>query len=117
MEILSHQIHVCNNLWMLKNDASGSCVLQRLIHQGQNGLLRLQSHLHGIKTQQGAAFKSLEASFKLNLQNLQAAHQTQYQKNKQPNPKMGRRPKETFLQRRYTACQQAHGKLLNSTNY
>ena len=30
---------------------------------------------------------------KINLQNLQAAHATQYQKNKQPNPKMGRRPK------------------------
>ncbi|TEA36180.1 hypothetical protein DBR06_SOUSAS7510018, partial [Sousa chinensis] len=27
--------------------------VMRLIHQGQNGLLRLQSHLHGIKTQQG----------------------------------------------------------------
>ena len=30
---------------------------------------------------------------KINLQNLQAAHATQYQKNKQHNPKMGRRPK------------------------
>ena len=29
----------------------------------------------------------------INLQNLQAAHAAQYQKNKQPNPKMGRRPK------------------------
>ena len=28
-----------------------------------------------------------------NLQNVQAAHAAQYQKNKQPNPKMGRRPK------------------------
>ena len=28
-----------------------------------------------------------------NLQNLQATHAAQYQKNKQPNPKMGRRPK------------------------
>ena len=27
------------------------------------------------------------------LQNLQGAHAAQYQKNKQPNPKMGRRPK------------------------
>ena len=26
----------------------------------------------------------------------------QYQKNKQPNQKMGRRPKQTFLQRRHT---------------
>ena len=31
-----------------------------------------------------------------------AAHITQYQKNKQPNQKVGKRPKETFLQRRHT---------------
>ena len=30
---------------------------------------------------------------RINLQNLQAAHAAQYQKNKQPNPKMGRTPK------------------------
>ena len=29
----------------------------------------------------------------INLQNIQAGHAAQYQKNKQPNPKMGRRPK------------------------
>ena len=29
----------------------------------------------------------------INFQNLQAAHAAQYQKYKQPNPKMGRRPK------------------------
>ena len=29
----------------------------------------------------------------INLQNIQAAHATQYQKNKQPNQKMGRRPR------------------------
>ena len=34
-----------------------------------------------------------KATDKVNLQNIQAAHATQYQKNKQPNPKMGRRPK------------------------
>ena len=33
-------------------------------------------------------------------------HAAQYQNNKQPNPKMGRRPKQTFLQRRHTDCQQ-----------
>ena len=37
----------------------------------------------------------------INLQ-LQAAHATQYQKNKQPNQKMGQRTKQTFLQRRHT---------------
>ena len=38
-------------------------------------------------------------------------------KNKQPNPKMGRRPKQTFLQRRYTDCQQTHERMLNITNH
>ena len=28
---------------------------------------------------------------------MQAAHTTQYQKNKQPNQKVGKRPKQTFL--------------------
>ena len=35
-------------------------------------------------------------------QNIQAARTTQYQKNKQPNQKVGKRPKQTFLQRRHT---------------
>ena len=37
-----------------------------------------------------------------NFQNIQAAHTTQYQKNKQPNQKVGKRPKQTFLHRRHT---------------
>ena len=32
-------------------------------------------------------------------------------KTKKPNPKKGRRPKQTFLQRRYTDCQQTHERL------
>ena len=35
-------------------------------------------------------------------QNIQAALTTQYQENKQPNQKVGKRPKQTFLQRRHT---------------
>ena len=35
--------------------------------------------------------------------------------NKQPNQKMGRRSKQTFLQRRYTDGQKVHGKMLNIT--
>ena len=54
----------------------------------------------------------------INLQNMQTAHAAQYQNNKQPNKKkMGRRPKETFLQRRHTDGQQTHEKMLNITNY
>ena len=48
-----------------------------------------------------------------NIQNIQRAHTTQYQKNKPPNQKMSRRAKYTFLQRRYTDVQQACEKLLN----
>ena len=43
--------------------------------------------------------------------------QLNIKKNKQPNQKMGRRPKQTFLQRRYTDGKEAHEKLLNITNY
>ena len=38
-------------------------------------------------------------------------------KEKQPNQKMGRRPKYTFLCRRPTDGQEAHEKLFNITNY
>ena len=36
---------------------------------------------------------------KINLHNIQAAHSVQYQKTKQPNQKVNRRPEQTFLQR------------------
>ena len=36
---------------------------------------------------------------RINFQNIQAVHTTQYQKNKQPNQKVGKRPKQTFPQR------------------
>ena len=54
---------------------------------------------------------------KINFQNIQATHTTQYQKNKQPNQKVGKRPKQTFLQRRHTDGQQAHEKMFTITNY
>ena len=37
--------------------------------------------------------------------------------NKKPNPKMGKRPKQIFLQRRHTDGQEAHGKMLDIANY
>ena len=38
----------------------------------------------------------------INFQNIQAVHAAQYQINKQPNKKMGRRPKcQTFVQRKH----------------
>ena len=36
------------------------------------------------------------------LQNVQTAHTAQYQKNEQPDQKVGQRIKQTFLQRRHT---------------
>ena len=44
---------------------------------------------------------------RINFQNMQGAHTTQCQKNKQTttttnNQKVGKRPEQTFLQRRYT---------------
>ena len=36
---------------------------------------------------------------------------------KKPNPKMGRRPKQAFLQRRHTDGQEAHENLIKITNY
>ena len=54
---------------------------------------------------------------KINLQNIQAPHTTQYQKSKQPNQKVGKGPKETFLQRRHTDGKQAHEKMFNITHY
>ena len=53
----------------------------------------------------------------MNFQNIQVAHIIQCQKNKQPNQKMGKRPKQTFLQRRHTDGEQTHEKMLNITHY
>ena len=39
---------------------------------------------------------------RINLQNIQAAHAAQYQKNEQPDQKVGKKPKQTFFQRRHT---------------
>ena len=53
----------------------------------------------------------------MNFQNIQAAHTTQYQKNKQPKQKVGKRLKHTFLQGRHTDGQQTHEKMLNISHY
>ena len=52
-----------------------------------------------------------------NFQNLQTAQYLKEKNPKQPNQKMGRRSKQTFLQRRHTDGQQAHEKILNIANY
>ena len=54
---------------------------------------------------------------KINYQNIQAAPTTQCQKNKQPNQKVEKRPKQTFLQRRHTDGSQTHEKMFNIAHY
>ena len=39
---------------------------------------------------------------RINLQNIQVVHAAPYQKNEQPNQKVGKITKQTFLQRRHT---------------
>ena len=45
---------------------------------------------------------SLHNEQRINLKNIQATPAAHFQKNKQPNQKMGQRTKQTFLQRRHT---------------
>ena len=49
---------------------------------------------------------------RINFKNTQIAHTNQYQKNKQPNQKVGKRPKQTFLQGSHT-----DETMLNNTHY
>ena len=53
----------------------------------------------------------------VSIQNIQTAPIAPYRKNKQPNKKMGQRPKQTFFQRRHIDDQKAHEKMLNIANY
>ena len=39
---------------------------------------------------------------RIKFNNIQTAHTTQYQKNKQPNQNVGKRSQRTFIQRRHT---------------
>ena len=48
---------------------------------------------------------------------MQGAYIAQYQINRQPNQKVGRRHKQTFLQRKYTENHQTHEKMLNIAHY
>ena len=50
----------------------------------------------------------------MSLQNLQTAHVAQYQKiNFKKSSKIGKKPKDTFLQRRHTDGQDTHKMMLN----
>ena len=45
------------------------------------------------------------------------SNKSKVQKHKQPHQKVGRRPKQTILQRRHTDGQKTHEKMFNITNY
>ena len=51
---------------------------------------------------QCSEWEKIIANETINFQNIQTAHTTQYQKNKQLNQKVGKRPKQMCLQRRHT---------------
>ena len=65
----------------------------------------------------GMSFEIWSSIYKLATHNLQTAHIAEYQKHKQLNKKIGRRPKQTFLQRRHTDGQEVHEKTINISNY
>ena len=54
---------------------------------------------------------------RINLQNIKAVYEAQYQMNKQPNQKKQRRPTQTFHQRRHTDSQQRHENMCNFAHY
>ena len=56
--------------------------------QGENSTLRMGENNSKSNNRQ-----------RINFYNIQATHINQYQKNKQPNQKVGKRPKQIFLQR------------------
>ena len=59
------------------------------------------NHKHGKKTtlRLGEYNSKWNNWQRIKFQNIQVAHTTQYQKNKQPNHKIWKRPKQTFLQK------------------
>ena len=54
---------------------------------------------------------------RINLKNIQAIPEAQFQKNKWRSQKIGQRSKQTFLQRRHADGQQKHEKKFNITYY
>ena len=77
---------------------------QRNHKQDKKTTLRMGENFANETTDKGLISKICKQLMQLNI-------------NKQPNTKMGRRLNQTFLQRRYTDCQQTHEKMLNITNH
>ena len=80
------------------NEASNKCILYQLLPFKNWGKIYFKNLvLHP------SEWENSEWNWqRFNLQNIQAAHAAQYQKNKQPNQKVGKGTNQTFLQRRHT---------------
>ena len=61
--------------------------------------------------------KYLQSDKELILKDTHSSYNSQQQETKKPISKMGRQPKQAFLQRRHTDGQQAREKMLSITNY
>ena len=84
------EIKTKRNEWMGHNWTWKRLHSKRNYKQGKNTTLRMGENNSKLNNWQI-----------INFQNIQATHTTQYQKNKQPNQKVGKRPKQIFLQRRH----------------
>ena len=80
------------------NEASNKCILYQLFPFKNWGKIYFKNLvLHP------SEWENSEWNWqRINLQNIQAAHAAQYQKNEQPNQKVGKGTNQTFLQRRHT---------------
>ena len=82
-------------IWHLKHKQQNKKNKQVGLHQTKKLLHSQGNHKQNEKTtlRMGENICKRSNWQRINLQNIQAAHAAQYQKNKQPNPKMGGRPK------------------------
>ena len=88
-----------------RNQTRVSCIAGRFFisYQGSPKCREEGNYKQGEKTPLRMREKyQMNKLTNINLQNIQAAHTSSTPENKQPNQKVGRRPKQTFFQRRHT---------------
>ena len=82
------------------------CTAKETINKTKRQLSEWEKIFANKATDKGLISKIYKQPMKLNIR-----------KTNQPNPKIAGRLKQTFLQRRYTDCQQTHERMLNITNH